>query len=197
LRKFHALTGVRDTGPDCLGETLRRCEERLLLIERTRDPRIPRRFSDDVMSFLNQQIAELHGERVAVTGRHGDFGPWNIIAGPEGVTVLDFMGYHEGPLPVDLLKMLIDVGYNEKHPLTQGRRADSLRARFLDGYGDLPAVQRPVLVVCETLHRLSGLLGCLRSEGDPLLRRVQKDRWLRDCLRWFTEEGSKVPTWPT
>ena len=148
------------------------------------------------MGDLRHQLSELATGEVLVSGRHGDFGPWNILVGPQGVTVLDFLGYDEEPLAVDPLKMLMTFEDEKRSPGCSPPRISALRKMFLEGYGHLPPATRPVLVICETLHRVYSVLTCLSDRGRRFPEQIQKRLCLKANIAWLTSEGPRGLLWP-
>jgi hypothetical protein len=186
LRRFQELAGYRAGGSEVLAGIRERCEFRLTLIESFRDPRIPSDLREKVMRFLVQQERQLGNTPIGLTGRHIDFGPWNILARPDGVTVLDFFGFRDDPPVMDLMSMLIALD-REKKCLTANRsRVQSLQDSFLTGYGPVPRVQEPLLLLCETLQRICSVHDALNQRGGHLHRRLERHRCLRASLRWLT-----------
>ena len=196
LRHFQEFTGSRRAGPQILDTVSERCADRLRLIEQAGDPRWPVALGRRITQFLREQQACLSGEEVLVAGRHGDFGPWNVLVGPNGVTVLDFLGYQEDVVAIDLLSMLVLLE-NERRCLTaSGARLAAVRDRFLEGFGPLPAVQRPVLFICESFHRISTVWGCISQPGDDMHRRIERGRSLKDNRDWLIQLGKRKLLWP-
>lgn len=185
LKRFQELTGHRAGGPEVLAGIRERCDFRLTLIESFRDPRISADLRKKVLRFLNEQERRLGNTPVGLTGRHVDFGPWNVLARPDGVTVLDFFGYRDDPPVMDLLSMLIALD-REKKCLTANRlRVQSLQDSFLAGYGLLPRIQEPLWLMCESLQRICGVHDALNQNHGYLLRRLERHRSLRSNLRWL------------
>jgi hypothetical protein len=186
LKRFQELTGHRTGGSEVLAGIRERCEFRLTLIESFRDPRVPSDLREWVTRFLDEQERRLGNIPIGLTGRHVDFGPWNILARPGGVTVLDFFGYRDDPPVMDLLSMLIALD-REKKCLTASRfRVQSLQESFLAGYGAVPEVQEPLRLMCESLQRICGVHDALNPNGGYLHRRLERHRCLRANLRWLT-----------
>ena len=64
------------------------------------------------------------------TGNHTDFGPWNTLVGSEGVTVIDFFGSREGPIPLEYLERTRTSGVDRStgSPTADSRTPDAPRA---------------------------------------------------------------------
>ena len=95
------------------------------------------------------------------TGNHTDFGPWNTLVGSEGVTVIDFFGSREGPIPLDILSVLVhleSIGYGIAN---SGSRIRTLREQFLEGFGPLPNVPQPLVLLCEAQQRIIQIAGAV------------------------------------
>ena len=205
LRHFQEFTGIRSAGPQVLDTALEHCADRLRLIERAADPRWPVGLGEKIVKFLREQQTCLSGEDIPVAGRHGDFGPWNVLVGSNGVTVLDFLGYQEDPVALDLIGMLVLLE-NERRCLAASRaRLEAVRDRFLDGFGPVPAVPRPVLLICESLHRIYTVWRCLSQAGNSIRRRIKRGRsfkynrdWLSQLTASAVEASARQPKllWP-
>jgi hypothetical protein len=197
LRCFQNFSGKRRAKMEALDGTLKRCESRLHLIEKLDDPRCPKGFRSAVERFLQEQIEKLTDAEFQVAGRHGDFGPWNVMIGSKGVTVLDFFGYQEAPLPVDILKMLLKLEEDSLHPANSHCRLDELREHFLVGYGPLPELPKTLVTVCEAMHRICGLYGALSTRSKGFFQRIYRHRRIKANLEWLLKEnGSRPLLWP-
>jgi len=196
LRHFQEFTGVRTAGPEALAGILQRCEHRLRLIEESGDSRCPKGLRLTVTVLLDKQLSQLSGKAVLISGRHSDFGPWNILVGPRGITVLDFLGYQDDPIAVDLLKMLMNFENQKRYLANSVRRITLLQKSFLEGFGLLPSVPEPVLVICETLHRVCSVWACVSTKGEPLRRRIEWHLCLKSNLEWLTNGGTRKLLWP-
>jgi hypothetical protein len=196
LKHFQEFTGIRTAASEALVRLLERCDHRLGLIEESQDPRCPPGLRGIVMQFLDQQLLQLSGEQVTISGRHGDFGPWNILVGSSGITVLDFFGYAVDPIPVDVLKMLISFEYRKRSLACSARRFRAIRESFLDGFGLLPAIPEPVLMICETMHRVCSVWGCLSNSGGAYDRRLETWLNLKFNLKWLSDIRRRKSLWP-
>jgi hypothetical protein len=195
LRHLHAFTGVSDAGPDAVDCCVRRCDNALRQIEQSADRRCPRELRSLVERFLQEQVGQLEGAQIPVTGRHGDFGPWNILVDPNGITVLDFFGFQDDIIAVDILKMLWHFEASSLRPLGSPGRLRAFRASFLAGLGPLPQVPAPALLLCEAMHRICSIAGVVSVRGSSLLANIHRGRYLRANLDWFMSERRRS-LWP-
>jgi Phosphotransferase enzyme family len=196
LRFFQEFTGSRRVAPDALDGILERCRVRLRAISEAKDSGWPPGLNEEVTAFLAEQRASLAGEEILVAGRHGDFGPWNVLAGSDGITVIDFLGYEEEPVALDILSMLVALE-NERRCLSASpRRVNILQRRFLEGFGRLPQVQRPVYLICETLLRVSIVWGCVSRPVAGIRRRIENYARLKANRQWLQELGRNRALWP-
>jgi len=196
LKHFQEFTGVHEEGAEAMIGVIERCNYRLKLIEDLKDSRCPKNLRSKVMGYVQEQFEQMKGEKIYVSGRHGDFGSWNIIAGPLGVTVIDYLGYGEDPISVDLLKMLMNFEDERKYLTYNSHRIETLRKSFLEGFGPLPIVPTPVLAICEAFHRICSALACLSSKETRFHRRIERSRCLTANLGWLTNERKRKPLWP-
>jgi hypothetical protein len=196
LRHFHQFTGYREGGIQALDPVIKRCESRLEMIEKAGSPRCPKEFCRRAGEFVRDQVEALAGQQVLVSGRHPDFGPWNILGSQNGVTVLDFFGFGDAPLPDDILKMLVYLDAIRHNPACSSRRVAGLRERFLAGLGQLPAVPRPLAMICEAMQRITAVAGVVTATGGHVVRRWERARCLAAELEWFSGNGERRLLWP-
>ena len=185
LKKLHEFTGVRNAGIEAFSNTIERCEHKLKLIEEANDPRFPKNLTSIVRHLLDEHLNLVRNEDILVTGRHGDFGSWNIIASPNGVTVIDFLGYQEDLLPIDLFKMLMNFEDEKKYLFFSKNRIEAVKREFLRGYGDVPQISRPVATICEALHRVCSLSAGITSTPYKLWHRIERRLSVKANLDWF------------
>ncbi len=196
LKHFQEFTGIQKKGPEALIGVIERCDYRLKLIEELKDPRIPKNLRNQVIGYLKEKFSQMNGENVYVSGRHGDFGPWNILVGPIGVLVIDYLGYGEDPIAFDIIKMLMNFE-DEKNCITSNlTRINDLKNSFLEGYGPLPVVSSKELIICETYHRICSILGSLSKERRQFHHKIEKKICLKENLKWLNNEENKKLLWP-
>ncbi len=197
LKYLKEFTGIRKAGAEALAGILERCKNRLRLIEDLHDPRCPTDFRNKVTEYLQEQVSKLSGEEILVSGRHSDFGPWNIMIGPQGITVFDFLGYQEDLFAVDIIKMLMNFEDERLYLAYSRNRIKGLRDSFLEGFGPLPYVQEAVLIICETFYRVCSVFGCLTSTGERFHRRIERNLCLRNNLGWvLNHQPQNKLLWP-
>jgi hypothetical protein len=196
LKHMQQITGNRRAGVEGLEGVLERSEDRLRLIEESGDPRCPKDFRRRATDLLHRQVERLADREIIVTGRHGDFGPWNVLADGEGITVVDFYCFREDPLPVDPLRMLLHLESCGMNPANSPRRVARFRERFLAGFGPLPRVPRPLVTLCEALHRICRVFTAVTRQQSRLARRIQVRRCLRVDLDWLLDREPKPRLWP-
>lgn len=192
LKHFQESTGIRKAGPEILDEVIERCDQQFDLIEKGDGGSLPSGLRHDVIQSLKEQQDHIAHNEVLVCGRHGDFGSWNIIAGAGKITVIDYLGYKEAPLAVDLLKMLSNFNNDKKSLLASPFRMEKLKDAFLNGYGQLPELTRPQMIICEALHRTMALEVVLNSTMLRFYHAIEKRRQLKDNLNWLMfDRGTK------
>lgn len=195
LKKFQENTGVQNAGIDAFSYTIERCEFRLNLIEESNNSRCPIDLKNHVMSFIYKQLELVSENDVLVTGRHGDFGSWNILAGLNGITVFDFMGYKHDLFPIDLLQMLMNLENEKLFLFFSTDRVEALRLMFLQGYGEVPHISQPVLKICETFHRVCSLYSSLFVPANNIRRGIERQLTFKANLAWLMEEDKEL-LWP-
>lgn len=193
LRIFQEVTTAEPSSTDIFSATLERCEEKLDLISEARDPRCPSNLKEVVMADLQNELQKLSSEPILTAGRHGDYGGWNIIVNDNGITVFDFLGSQVDSVAIDLLKMLVNFEDEKRFWLYSKYKIKKLRQNFLFGYGPLPKIQRPVAVICETLHRVCSLCASVvHVNGIGLRRRYEKNLSFKDHLAWLYSKSKHL-----
>jgi hypothetical protein len=197
LRHFQEFTGPRIAGVGALRDILRHCRDRLRLIEESQDRRYPTGFREKALDFIEKQVHELRNAPIPVTGRHGDFGPWNMLTGSGGITVIDFLGFQEGPRPVDVLSMLVWLESLTHGVANSRRRVLTLRKSFLAGLGAMPEVPPPLVLLCEAHQRIIHIAGAIIARQGHIFERWQRSRWLKANIAWFLNPPDQSSLWPT
>lgn len=197
LKHFQEFTGMHYAGSEALAGVIERIEHRLTLIEESGNQSCPKDLRVKVGEFVQSQLKQIGEENILVSGRHGDFGAWNIMAGPQGITVFDFLGYKVEPVAVDILKMLMNFEDERRYLAYSKARIDILKNSFLEGFGALPEVPAPVLAICETLHRVSSVYGCVSAKEERLHRRIERYLCLKANLEWLISDKGKRFLWPS
>jgi hypothetical protein len=193
LRHFQEFTGIRRGGPESFQSVLSRCRERLQRLEEAGAGRVPSGFCAAVEHWLDREVRELEGQTVEVAGRHGDFGPWNVIAGTDGITVIDFLGYTEEPLLIDVAQWLGAIADEEACFLNSSKRIARLRDQFLRGYAREVDFGARAFVICEAVQRIISMLTWVLHPGERIHRRWEARRLLKGHLRWFEAIGGDRP----
>jgi hypothetical protein len=185
LKKFQECTGLYRAGPDILDDVIGRCEQQLTLIKESGNTDCPDNLKNEVLNFVRYQQSLITNSEVLVSGRHGDFGAWNIIASDDGITVIDYLGFQNEPVEVDLLKMLSNLNNDEKSLRSSRTRIMLLRKMFLDGYGDIMNYSEPVQKICEAYHRTASLESAVNDKAFRFHRLLEKRRRINDNLNWL------------
>jgi hypothetical protein len=196
LRYFQEFTGRRPAATSAIDNVLLRYQNRLRIVEAAEDRRVPKDFCKLALEFLEKQIAGLNNSEILVTGRHGDFGPWNTLAGPDGVTVLDFFGYREDPLPVDILSVLVFLDSSGFGIANSASRIQKLREAFLEGFGPIPKLPEPLVLLCEAQQRILKIAGCVIAQSNDIFNRWERYRSLGANLEWFLTTRGESRLWP-
>lgn len=196
LRKFHEFTGITKSSVESFCWILNQMNQRLDLIEELQDERCPRQLRGIVHDTIDKQLSALRGEEILVSGRHGDFGGWNIIAGKDGITVIDFLGTQIDPIAIDLTKMLMNFEDEKRYLAYSAKRIDILKDEFLEGYGKLPEVQVPVLIICEMVYRIYSLYGSLMNPEKRLHRRIERGLSMKSNISWLMQREKTPSLWP-
>ena len=197
LKKFQEFTGIHSAGIEALDTAIARCEHRLKQIDELDCLRCPKKFRSKVTRSLHNQMALLIDSDIMVSGRHGDFNTYNILCSPHEINVIDFLGYEEDLISIDLISMLVHLE-NEKLCLTSNAwRVDALIEKFLDGFGEVPLIPRPVLVISETLHRVLSLWGSLSSLNSRFHHKIEAYRRINEHMKWLNNIEEQCLLWPS
>lgn len=194
LKHFQDGTGVRKAGPEVLEGIISRCEQRLTYITEANNKQCPKNLKSDVMGFMREQQSLIEDNSILIAGRHGDFGAWNIISDLKGITVIDYLGYTEEPVLVDLLKMLINFDNEEKALRSSKARIRVLRDSFLEGYGDIYQISVPVMKICETLHRTANLSIVVNRKYFRFYQELERRQRFRANLDWLMNDRGEKST---
>ncbi len=195
LKHFQKFTEVRLCGPEALNGVVQRTEERLRLIQKSQDPRCPKDLHHRVEALLKDKLKELSGREIPVSGRHSDFHTWNILTGRNGITVIDFLGYQEDCVAVDVLKMLVHLEDDRVSLTANPRHVEALEKRFLEGYGELPVIPVPALIICEAMQRIVSLWRTISGANCRLHHRIEANLRIKEHVRWLIGEGRRRLLW--
>jgi hypothetical protein len=196
LRHFQEFTEPRLAGPEAAAGVVRLAEHWLDLLEEAGQPHRMPALTARVRDFVRKQYDRLTGMQIPVAGRHGDFGPWNVLVGSNGVTGLDFLGYQEDVTAVDPLHMLVALEREKACLGASARRVTALQKRFCEGFGLLRGAPEPLLVLCETAERLRTVHECLAKHEGTLQDRLARRFRLRTYVRWLENPVAEISLWP-
>lgn len=200
LKHFQQFTGINLADRSALTGVIERAEYRLGLIESRMGKHCPQDLRRRVRQLFNEQLDELSGEVILTCGRHGDFTPLNMIAGAKGITVIDFFGYDRDPVPVDVLKILVFLEDEARSLTCSVRRVEELKAAFLQGYGRLYFSLKPVVLICEAMHRINCILGAMVNLKPKFHHHLEARLCARAHIRWLTKLTNRIerrPLWPS
>lgn len=195
LRCFQKFTGMRPAGPDALRDVLIRCHERLRMIEEAGHRAWSKQLHYQTAELMQRCADNLQGEDLLETGRHGDFGPWNVIVNRGNVTVIDFYGYRFGLVPIDALKMLVYLESVGLEIPNSAQRVQALQRAFLAGLGPAPAFPAALLLLCETMHRIAVIAGVVAAPQRPWLRRVLDRPVVQANVHWLINRANDAALW--
>lgn len=185
LKKFQEFTGIHTAGVEILDDVIERCGHRLRQIDASGDSRCTKGLRDRVTRLLHDQMSQLSGSKILASGRHSDFISYNILCSPHEINVIDFLGYDQGPISIDLISMLVHLE-NEKLCLTSSPwRVDALKKSFLEGFGEIPHIPRPVLIISEVLLRVMCIWGGISRSQSRLSHKIETNRRMRAHIKWL------------
>lgn len=190
LKSFQNFT-IKDRveGTTAYEQVIARGKHRLKLIEEQQENIIPDNFRATVENFFQKQLTSVQGQEIQLYGRHGDYTPLNAIMGPDGITVIDFLGFDYEPPEVDIFKVLIFLE-NESLSFTSSKsRVRGLKNAFLDGYGDLNGIPKSGQLICEAMQRIVSIWGHLSTQKHLLHHRLESYRIIKRHLSWFSKSS--------
>lgn len=205
LARFQSFTKPGEGDASCLEGLEERIRLRLAKIAEANDPRVPSHFVANAERRLAALLQEAAAEPLPIAGRHGDFGPWNVlvsegvfapgqpIANPRAareLVVIDFMGYSREPRPLDAINVLHFLETESGNITTSPRRVRELQKRFLYGYASQEVYSRPLLVLCEFHARVYSTWGCLSTPVQRRHHRWQQNKALQRNMNWLQAENA-------
>ncbi len=196
LRHFQQSNGRRLAAVSGIDNVVVRAHDRLRLIEESANRHCPKDFRKRATDFIEKQVQSLANTEILVTGRHGDFGPWNTLAGPGGVTVIDFFGFCEDPLPVDVLSMLVYLESISHDIANSPARCRTLQKKFLAGFGPVPKVPKSLVLLCEAQQRIQQIASKVIANQKGVFSRWERSRSLRANIDWFLTPREESSLWP-
>ena len=191
LKKFQIFTGFQTVDHHSLKVVIDRAKHRLKLIRNLLGPKFPEKLHKEIWEFIRIELNNLGGKEFLISGRHGDFTPLNMIAGHEGLTVIDFLGYGKDPVPVDILKIMVFLENEARSISSSPNRVKELKAAFLEGYGSLPQVPLPVWLICEAMQRIISIWGHLSNRKQLPHHRLEAKMNINAHIRWLMKRDKK------
>jgi Ser/Thr protein kinase RdoA (MazF antagonist) len=148
--------------------------------------------AEEVDRFVTGKLQALERRAYPVVGVHPDFQPDNVLISPDGITVLDFTSFHDGPPHSDVGRFLACVAFFAKSPLYPEARMQALMTAFMKGYGRSIADLNPALtayLLCFVV-RAAGSVGSWRRPWplQPLVQR-QTARYLTRWCQTMVRQG--------
>jgi len=104
-----------------------------------------------IIKFLENAIPVIPAEQLLVSGTHGDYAPFNLLAAPEKITVADFTMFKSGSVYNDLTYFYHRLeGYLHK-PFYRPPTIRHLQKAFLNGYAEASSETKPAWRVSNDL----------------------------------------------
>lgn len=194
LSHFQELTGTEFSDPRSLESVIRHCDHRLKLIETANDYRVPKYFREQTLDQIQDLAQDVRGT-LPVSGCHGDFGPWNMIARGDELTVIDFYAFRREFIAVDATNVLVNLENQRAAPSFSRRRIDLLAREFLHGYDLDYELDVAALEITEIFYRVCSVHSCVTSTADNLRERLRTRRVLRRNLHWLVEPSRRKLVW--
>lgn len=189
LRTFQALTDQRGTSFD-RQEMVEYCATRT-----TRLAQLSRAWSEGGLSTkllarLDEVITAVPTEENRSSGRHNDFAMHNIIAGANGITVLDFGMFDHGSAAFDPCNFWLSLEVLKSDPTYSHAFLADLQHAFLDAYGGIDPAH-PLFAAVRCRYSLNRLLTVL-DDAAPRPLGWFGHRMADACQSWlhnFAESG--------
>jgi hypothetical protein len=196
LKNFQETTELINVDLCDFENTIERCEKHLDIIHEKGNKMIPENFKEVVMRSFLENVVALKGREINVSGRHGDFGHWNVIVNDDGVTVIDFLGYGYEARCADLMKMLTFFRTIKYNVFNNPSKIDRLKASFLTGYGEIMPTPKEVVSLYETQQRIHNLCGSILNKGHNRFDALIRKRMIKDDINWLLNEKHRNYMWP-
>lgn len=196
LQSFTGVSYESSDALDTLGEKLRFRTRRL---SGCGLPGAGVRLEMELLSVFENTLSRLkkEGAKVPVSGRHGDFGGWNVLVDGTGVTVIDFLGYERDVAALDFVKFLLSTSEKEHRLLYPRRRIGELVESFIEGYGEPPKTHAEVFFLCELYYRTAAVTGLLEQKHSRIDRKIDGAAILKSHLEWLKDAAGRGFTWET
>jgi hypothetical protein len=197
LGHFQSFTGVSREGAGVLDSLGAKLDFKLDCLMSRRHPKVPADLGKKILSAFKKahRKVEESGASIPVSGRHGDFGGWNILVDGTRVTVIDFLGYSRDLASLDFVKMLITLSEKRIRLVYSKNRIDTLLGDFVEGYGAGPETPVEVYYLCELYYRTAAALGCVEQLHKRIDRKIDRARILKDHLAWLENASLNRFTW--
>jgi aminoglycoside phosphotransferase (APT) family kinase protein len=159
LRTFQTLT-ARGTASFDRDEMLGYCTIRANRLAELSDTWGKGGLSTRLLTRLDQVIGSIRMDENRVSGRHNDFAMHNIIAGTNGITVLDLSMFDYGSTAFDACNFWLALELLKSDPTYARTFLADLQNAFLESYGEIdPAHALFAAVRCRySLNRLLTVL---------------------------------------
>lgn len=194
-RRFHALTDPAKGGKESVEDIVHFCQRMLREIASSDNPMIPKDLGERVFTRIIHLREAIPVDSVPVARKHDDYGPWNMIASPDKLVVIDFAAEKRGPCCSDVLKMLVFMEDLKQNPLFSSRKLRLLQKSLRSAYGSRNAFPDEALAICEAKHRISSLWHCVRSSPRTIWHQYVRGKMLASHIFWLTRIGNVPSLW--
>lgn len=191
LSRFQKFTVPEETDYKIFENMIARCDDRLRMIEENQSAFIASNFRSTVMKQITDLINNVKGTKIRISGRHSDFGPWNILAGNDNIYVIDFMGYCKEPLCIDIIKMLACLDEYKYSLFYNSSTVHKLGTGFMNGYGEVISATQSEIALCEIHQRICNLCGRILNSPVGKLKQAERYRCIKANVRWLCDESSR------
>jgi len=188
LSYFQKFTVPEETDYKIFENMVARCDDRLRIIEESDAGFIPIKFRSNIMRQITRLIDGIKLTKIPISGRHSDFGPWNILADGNNICVIDFMGYGKEPLCVDLIKILASLDEYKFSLLYSSSTINRLIASLVNGYGQSVHATQEVIALCEIHQRVCNLCGRVLNRPVGALKKIERYRCIKANINWLNDE---------
>jgi aminoglycoside phosphotransferase (APT) family kinase protein len=197
LSHLREVTGVTDGGSRALDGIELRYRERAEMVRRSPMGGGYAALLGHIDGLMQAWRRSLSAAAIPTSGRHGDYGPWNMIFDGRRLVVIDFLGYQRDPILVDVLKILVHLEEVRSGFAASGRRVNRLKEAFLGAAGPLPSVPFELAAFVECAQRVVCWAGVETRSAQGALKRYDHRRTRERLLAWFASLPAVRPLWPT
>ena len=186
LKEFQSFTTC-GSAPFDIDRLRRYCEVRLDTLQQYRrtgvDAEFKRRFAEYLMRKHEESGARLH----AISGRHNDFSPHNILVDRGRVGVIDFGFFDYDSALYDVCRFWFQLEQLKSSPLFRSSTIEQLQRSFFEGYGTVIDSRDAAFEMIVSRYFITRLVTMAKEGMRRGLANWVDRRSYRWCLAWLDQ----------